>query len=330
MTGIETESSRRTRPGPRDASSAAGASRGPSDGAGTGAKLRQCPSCGAACIHPVPTPEEIESFYRDGYFEGKDDFFAGRNYFDAREEGIRSGAVTGLEDLARHGSLAGIDHLDVGCASGALLVLTRAAGARVTGVELNRRAAEEGRKRYGLDIRVGELQAAGLPDASQDLVTAIDVLEHFPDPAPFLSEVMRLLRPGGEFFVLTPNFRCHRLLGGRWIGLSENMEHLVYFTPPAFRAAAARSGLEAPELVHPRPAPVGRTGLRILDGRRRGPSRGRIPRSTPGAVCPPGNRPALPDGSRGSHRVRTRAPALGSKENRAMTDRRETERRSSR
>lgn len=40
-----------------------------------------------------------------------------------------------------------------------------------------------------------------LPDASQDVVYSISVLEHVPNPAKTLSEIYRILKPGGAFIV---------------------------------------------------------------------------------------------------------------------------------
>jgi SAM-dependent methyltransferase len=44
-----------------------------------------------------------------------------------------------------------------------------------------------------------------LPDASQDLVSAYSVLEHFPKPHLLMNEIYRLLKPGGLAVILVPN-----------------------------------------------------------------------------------------------------------------------------
>jgi SAM-dependent methyltransferase len=55
-----------------------------------------------------------------------------------------------------------------------------------------------------------------LPDASVDVVVANWVLEHVADPAGFVSEIGRVLRPGGWFCARTPN---------RWsyVGIAANL-----------------------------------------------------------------------------------------------------------
>lgn len=42
-------------------------------------------------------------------------------------------------------------------------------------------------------------------DRTFDLVTANMVVEHVPDPAEFLRDIFRVLRPGGHFLFVTPN-----------------------------------------------------------------------------------------------------------------------------
>ena len=44
-------------------------------------------------------------------------------------------------------------------------------------------------------------------DSSFDVVTANMVMEHVDDPAPFLTEIRRILRPDGRFIFVTPNAR---------------------------------------------------------------------------------------------------------------------------
>ncbi len=97
--------------------------------------------------------------------------------------------------------------LDVGCGNGYLLSQYVRAGAVGTGVDLTWTAIELARKRLSLaGVNAMLLQADGerLPfrEASFDLVIAIGVLHHTPDPRQAVREIHRVLSPGGTIVVM--------------------------------------------------------------------------------------------------------------------------------
>jgi SAM-dependent methyltransferase len=199
----------------------------------------ECEDCHLYYVNPQPTQEALQRFYASGYFQGQHDFFQGHDYFAERDRGIRERSITGWADVARLG-VEGRRMLDLGCASGALLVLARENGAaRVKGIELDDQIAAHGRREYAVDIAVGEVShlLAAEPDVF-DIVSAFDLVEHVKDPAALFWGVARVLAPGGRFACSVPNGECIDRWGVDWIGINENMEHLHYFR----RADLARIG----------------------------------------------------------------------------------------
>jgi SAM-dependent methyltransferase len=55
------------------------------------------------------------------------------------------------------------------------------------------------------DVIFGDMTRSGLEDASFDMVVSVEVLEHVEEDDKFVSEVARVLRPGGRFLMTTPN-----------------------------------------------------------------------------------------------------------------------------
>jgi SAM-dependent methyltransferase len=100
------------------------------------------------------------------------------------------------------------DVLDVGCNTGYGTLRFVPVARRVVGVDVSPRAIEAARGRAP-DGRPEFILTSGLAlpfaDASFDLVTSFQVLEHVPDAVAFLGELARVARPGATIILATPN-----------------------------------------------------------------------------------------------------------------------------
>jgi SAM-dependent methyltransferase len=95
--------------------------------------------------------------------------------------------------------------LDVGCGTGANLEMLAQFG-ETEGVDVSEDALAFCRAR-GLDqVKLGAAEGLPYADGSFDLVTALDVVEHLDDDAGGLSEMRRVLRPGGRALLFVPAF----------------------------------------------------------------------------------------------------------------------------
>ena len=232
----------------------------------------ECPACRMAWLDPRPTPDAIPDLYRE-YFthEGTPATPRGRaglkRALVARVCGYPPAAgrppalTTVLSALgpireAAAGAVMwlGADRrgrlLDVGCGDGGFLAEMRALGWEAVGVEPDAEAAHLARERFGLEVRTGTLEDAGLADGSFDAVTMNHVIEHVPDPVATLRECARVTRRGGRVVVATPNTRSlgRRLFGRSWIGW-DPPRHLLLFTPAHLGRVAEEAGLRVVALT---------------------------------------------------------------------------------
>lgn len=97
--------------------------------------------------------------------------------------------------------------LDVGCGNGYVLSRYARWGAEVHGVDLTETALRLSRSRFTLEGLTGEFRLTdgdSLPyaDAHFDIVCAMGVLHHVEDPRPMLSEMHRVLKPGGNCILM--------------------------------------------------------------------------------------------------------------------------------
>ena len=98
--------------------------------------------------------------------------------------------------------------LDAGCGEGHLIERMHRANANSTffGVDVTEIALVKARQRcpYAV-LERGDLEALRLPDASFDVVTCSQVLEHVRGYREAVAELMRVLRPGGALLITFPN-----------------------------------------------------------------------------------------------------------------------------
>lgn len=99
------------------------------------------------------------------------------------------------------------DILEIGCSGGPLLQKLRADGyANLTGIDISEEAIALCARRGVSNVSVMDAQHLKYPDASFDIITASDVLEHLADAPTALREWHRALRSGGKLFVFVPAF----------------------------------------------------------------------------------------------------------------------------
>jgi 2-polyprenyl-6-hydroxyphenyl methylase/3-demethylubiquinone-9 3-methyltransferase len=112
-----------------------------------------------------------------------------------------------VDDFLEAEVLAGARVLDVGCGLGFFSQRLTERGARVTACDLGPGLVEETRRRAGCAALVAdalELVACFGP-GSFDVVVSSECIEHTPEPARALQQMVGVLRPGGLLSVSTPN-----------------------------------------------------------------------------------------------------------------------------
>jgi ubiquinone/menaquinone biosynthesis C-methylase UbiE len=103
-----------------------------------------------------------------------------------------------LELVRRHG--AGRDVLEAGCGTGLLLREAASFARSAVGLDLSRGMLGTARSR-GLRVVQGSLTHVPLPSASVDLVYSMKVLPHVPPIREALTELARVVRPGGHLLL---------------------------------------------------------------------------------------------------------------------------------
>jgi 2-polyprenyl-3-methyl-5-hydroxy-6-metoxy-1,4-benzoquinol methylase len=149
--------------------------------------------------------------------------------------------------------------LDVGCGEGVLVHkwAQRLDGRRVVGIDLEEESIQAGweqRQAPNLEYRVMRAENMPFAEGEFDLASAIEVLEHVPDPEHTLSEMARCA--SRHLLVSVPREPLWRMLnmarGAYWPALGNTPGHLNHWSRRSFVELLSRHG-EVVEVRSPFP-----------------------------------------------------------------------------
>jgi SAM-dependent methyltransferase len=181
----------------------------------------------------VPAPNNLERYYGERYYGGRHAMT--QRYCLRRRMRLVERVTWG----APRGKL-----VDVGCGDGSFLLEARRSGWTVLGTEVGEQIPSS-----DLEIRgsIDDLRTS----APFDCVTLWHSLEHLRSPGEALTELARMLRPGGTLLLAVPDSRGWqaRLFGRHWLHL-DVPRHLYHFSLTSLRTAFDRAGLDVIRVRH--------------------------------------------------------------------------------
>ncbi|MFH1913903.1 MAG: class I SAM-dependent methyltransferase [Pseudomonadota bacterium] len=189
--------------------------------------MLRCSGCGVQLLHPQPSNEQLAQIYNEEYqlAASTDKEINCLDEMKTRTAKLYLEAFKEL-DLPDNPRL-----LEVGCGWGHFLSEAVQAGFDSYGIEISGHAAKQAAKRLCAEkVLVSTMADAGFPPNSFDVCVMIDVIEHVRNPRLFLEEAVRLIKPGGYLFLVTPSTDClsARIMGRHW--LEYKPEHLYAFS----------------------------------------------------------------------------------------------------
>lgn len=204
--------------------------------------LGRCDACGFACV--TDPWLDYESIYDEDYYQGRgadphvDYLTAVSSPSTATQRYEWRGVLRRVRSLATLESTT--PWLDYGCGVGGLVQYLHDQGfTEVLGFE-------QGWSEKRLDDRaVPHLRSDELDGrrGSFEIVTAIEVLEHSPDPVGELRQIRGLMKAGGILFVTTGNAKPYRDKLSKWRYVTPEV-HISFFEPESLAHALRAAGFE--------------------------------------------------------------------------------------
>ncbi len=201
-------------------------------------QVHRCIDCGLVFLWPRPNEEEADRYYGELYREDYNEPPLHERYRADLDE-ARS-RVRRLLPILQHNTRL----LEVGCGSGAFLDSIRPYVAEVIGVEPDGASREwvTGQMRTCVVERVTDVLQQ---EKTFDLLALFHVLEHVPNPVPFLQSLSQLLRPEGRLVIEVPN--VDDVLVGvyqipAYLRFYYQKAHLYYFSKDTLTMVLNRAG----------------------------------------------------------------------------------------
>ena len=194
--------------------------------------------------HPQPSEENLGRYYEsDDYIshtDGKRSLFE-KLYHVIKQKALRDKIKLVQGFKPKKGKL-----LDIGAGTGDFLVVAKANGWNVTGIEPSEKAKGIA-KAKGVSFAES---LADIEDHSFDAVTMWHVLEHVPDVEKQISELKRIIKPDGVIVVAVPNFNSYdaKHYGSHWAAY-DVPRHLWHFSKTAMQQLFGAQGMDVVKIL---------------------------------------------------------------------------------
>lgn len=192
-------------------------------------RLVKCKKCGLIYLNQRPTKKEIGRYYPPGYWP---------------ENCNAENTSTYLYKLVRS-YISGGSVLDIGAGTGLLLNWFKKRGWKVDGVEISPVAGLVAKRKFKINLRIGDFLDVKLPENKFDLITLNHVLEHVYEPRQTINKVAKLVKKGGMVMISCPNIEGigPYLFKNKWYAV-DAPRHLYQFNYLTLSRMLERAGFK--------------------------------------------------------------------------------------
>jgi len=197
-----------------------------------------CSVCSFAFAHPLPDN------LLDLYLNLED-----AEYIDSLEPRFSEMKFILKKSLNIHPGAKSL--LDVGAGAGLLIRAAKEKGINSTGVEPSSYFVNKAKELFEIDLLTGSVPHKDIENKTFDIIFAIDVLEHVPNPLEFLNVLKSYMHKNSTLVIATPdnNSIACKFLKQKW--WHYRIAHIGYFNKFSIQKAAEKCGFHIIKIKRP-------------------------------------------------------------------------------
>jgi SAM-dependent methyltransferase len=209
-------------------------------------RLVECNDCDVISMMPLPTDEQLASYYEAYSQDDKVDLSQriGSHYPKFRKLFHWFSGDVDPRDFVH--VPAGARVLDYGCGHAGYLSDFHHRGVAISGAEIAEYAVEACRK-YGYDVhKVDNFSRIPFDEGVFDVIYLMQVFEHLRAPHDFLQELARILKSGGMLYLAVPNAASiwRKVFSTNWVSGWFAPFHLYHYTCGTLEKLAGQHGFD--------------------------------------------------------------------------------------
>lgn len=202
-----------------------------------GIEIYNCSECDSKFMNP-PYSDKYYRYIYDKYTNPSEiteiDTIWSKEHLNSHDNHFQK-----IEDFIGPGKV-----LAFGCGNGLEIQIALNRNWIVHGFDIDKKCTDELKQKYKVTMYTGDFFNLNLPNSTYDCIYLDQVLEHLKNPADYLNEFKRLLKPDGILFMALPNITS---ISSTWktilgkFGLKkqrgkhyDTWHHLFYFAPRSF------------------------------------------------------------------------------------------------
>lgn len=217
-----------------------------------GFKYSICNDCATIYTNPRPTPELLESFYKQSENYAFWNKFIFPTTDQVRKEKIFKPRAERTIEICKKYNLSGGVLIEIGAAFGTYCeaISEHKFFERVIAVEPTPGLAETCRTK-GIETHEEVIEKLSFEKNSADVVANFEVLEHLANPKDFVKKAISFLKVGGLFICTCPNGQS---LGAKILHEQFSIfdhEHVNYFNPQSIAILLESENMEVLEVTTP-------------------------------------------------------------------------------